>query len=166
MASDLFYPPLDIKTLQNLEIARQLMAEHPSYFLDCPYEGATELLMKKWFDPSALRGRKLDAERAEDASKPQISMEQDKWQYLYQETSDLYKGLKNEKYASEEGDRVTYYKTMAALQEKLINLQERALGMKQISEHNKLVMNIMENVLSPTQRNEFMAKLQESLGGA
>lgn len=162
MTSSFFHPPLELATLRSLEIVRQLMIEHPAYFLDSPYAGETERLIRGWFDAKAVKARHMEQlADAEEGDNP-ATLEDDKWLYIYNETSALYRSLKVAKHGDEE-DQMAYFRTATALLEKMISMQERALGLKQVSEFNATVMTIMESILSPTQRNEVMDQLKNAL---
>ena len=164
MSDSLYCPALDETTVKNLELVRQLAAEHPAYWLEADYPISITKIIQSWFDPKAVKALVTQAKRGEDAANAPITMDQDKWAYLYQESKTLYDNMKGAKYSGDNEEQMSYYKTAASLLEKLISLQERSLGLKQISEHNALVLGIMENILSPTQRNQVMEQLQEALG--
>lgn len=159
-----FHPKLDLSTMKNIETVRQLMAEHPAYFLESPYSGEEEKLLKSWFDPKSMRAREAAAKGQADVEKNADLEATDKWEYLYQETSDLYRGLKTARHSMDGEEQMGYYRTATSLLQKLIELKERSMGLKQISEHNALILNIMESILSPTQRNEVMDQLKEAFG--
>ncbi len=162
--SSFFHPELDLPMLKNVELVRQLMSEHAAYFMESPYPGEAERLLKSWFDPRGIRNREAKVSAQKESEENPATLETNKWEYLYHETSTLYASLKSAKHSTDEEDKMAYFRTATSLMEKLISLQERALGLKQISEHNALMMNIMERVLSPTQRNEVMDQLKTSLG--
>lgn len=164
--SDIYYPPIDAVTMRNLGIIKQLMQEHPAFFLgDHPYSGAMETMLKSWFSSAAMAQKARDDQRAVDEanSGDGPSMEEDRDGYLYRETLELYKNLKAAKYGSDDGDSMSYYRTMANLQEKLIDFQKDALLIKQAAENNKLILKIMEEVLTQEQREKFLDELKSKL---
>lgn len=165
MSDDLYYPALDPVTIKNLNVLRQLAHEHPSYWLTSPYPNDVEKLVKSWFDPKTLKDLVTQGKIADDREREShLSPDEDRYEYLYQETKSLYTEMKNAKYAGSNEDSMAYYKTAVTLQEKLIGLQERALGLKQVSDFYNTVMNIMENTLTENQRNDVMAQLKLLVG--
>lgn len=159
MADPFFYPDLDAKTVKNLEIVRQLMAEHASYWLTSPYSGEIEQLCTGWFGGKQKRPSRQ--EEADDAAP-----EEQGWEFLYKETLQLYRDLKNQKAkALDTDDAAAYFRVATALLEKLLTMQERAQGLKQVSDFHGAVLDIMEGVLSPTQRTEVMERLELAITG-
>lgn len=158
---DVFYPQIDVTALKNIELARRLATEHPSYFLESPYSGEVERLLK------ALINQKVLVADASALAEGEAEFEGTRWEYLYSETSLLFRGLKTANAGSGSGDtgeQMAYFRTATALMEKLIGLQERALGLKEIHEFQKSVLDIMEGVLNDTQRTEVMEKLKLTIG--
>lgn len=157
--ADLFYPPLDLATVRNLEIVKQLASEHASYFLTSPYSGEVEEVVKR------LLKMKEQVQVAENHEGEEEEVTGDRWEFLYRETQSLFKDLKNAKVSSgETAEQMSYFRTATSLMEKMISLQERALGLKEISEFQKAVLDVMESVLEPSQRTEVMEKLKSSVG--
>lgn len=166
--SDFYYPPLEAATIKNLGLVKQLMQEHPAFFLgDHPYSPAMETLIKSWFSVEAQAQQRRAAQALADEQDGEgngPTLEEDRDGYLYHETLSLYKKLKTAQYSKDsDGDNMSYFRTATALQEKLIDFQERALGLKQLAENNKLIMHIMEEVFTQEQREKFMGELKAKL---
>jgi len=164
MSDAFFYPELDQKTIKNLEVVRQLMLEHPSYWLTSPYPQEIERLCTEWF-----KGRRATAAAA---SLPEYDDEDDldagasgDWEFLYSESRKLYRDLQAAGTGMDPNDKMAYFRTSTSLLEKLLGMQERANNLKQISDFYHLVMDIMEGVLSPTQRTEVMERLEQATKG-
>ncbi len=164
MSDTPYYPPLDAPTVKNLDLIRQLVLDHPAYWLESDYPAEIERIIKGWFDPQTIKDLANKARRQDAADDEDQGDTGDRNEYLYQETLNLYKEMKLAKYSGSNEDSMTYFKTAVALQEKLIGFQERTLGMKQVSDYNQMVMNILENVMDEKQRNEFITQLQKRLG--
>lgn len=166
--SDFYYPPLEAATIKNLGLVKQLMQEHPAFFLgDHPYSPAMETMIKSWFSVEA-QAQLLRAARAAEVEQTGTgdgpTLEEDRDGYLYTETMSLYTKLKTAQFSKDsDGDSMSYFRTATALLEKLIDYQERALGLKQLAENNKLIMHIMESVLTQEQREKFMEELKAKL---
>jgi|SRR5687768_579397 len=157
MTSKFFYPELDEATIKNLEIVRRLALQHPSYFLEGPYSADTERRITEWF---------LTTKRAIAETKTETGAEDDKrdpWDMLYSESKTLFQQLKGVKFTPEEtSEQMSYFRTATSLLEKLVSLQERSLGLKEIGDFQRTIMTIMETVLTPTQRTEVMERLKVS----
>lgn len=161
--SDLFYPELNLSTLKNIQIVRQLMLEHPHYFMESPYSGEVENFFNTIFPAKDKKpSEKLsDFEIAADT----LDLEgPNKWSNLAKEAAKLYTGLKLVKHDTESpNEQLAYFKTATSLLEKLVGLEERAMGLKKVHEFHSVVMGIMEEILTPTQRTDVMEKLQHSI---
>lgn len=160
-----FYPALDFPTVKNLDLIRQLSSEHPAYWMQSEYPMDIERLIKAWFDPKTIKElvnkqRREDANTSDDAP----GLDEDRYEYLYQETVNLYKEMKLAKYSGSNEDSMAYFKTAVSLQEKLISLQERSLGMKQVSDYNSMVMTFIDKICTEDQRAKFIDLLKETLG--
>lgn len=153
-----YYPPLDAATLRSLEVVRQLASDHPGYFLESPYSGEVEDMIKQWFFPAKPQQPTVEAPA------PNL-FEGNRWEALSRESEQLYSDLKQAKWgAAETSEQLSYFRTATSLLDKIVGLQERALGLKAVHEFHHTVMQIMEEVLSPTQRTEVMEKLKSAIG--
>lgn len=149
--ADFFYPQIDGPTVKNLIIMRQLVGEHPSYFLESSYPMQVEADIQTLFKQT--RREVVVAPTAENVEDIDVEAE----------LKSLYTGLKNAKPNMDDSDQMSYYRTSTALLEKLLGLQEKARNIKAMSDHHRTVLNFMEEVCSPTQVEEFMKRLKESL---
>lgn len=144
------YPDLN----QQLDIALHLMGEEIDYLSqsDCPYSVGTKSSMTKMATIVAA-----------------VTIEPtDKWAKLERETQDLYDDLKDSKEnlsIEDHAERMSYFRTATSLLDKLVGLQERAVGLKAIGNFHQTVLDIMEDVLDPGQRTEVMARLKISIEG-
>ncbi len=164
-AEPFYYPPLETTTVKNLEIVRQLAAEHSAYWLQSPYSGDIETLCKKWFSnvPQSASGV---VHGDQEISDDEILEGGARFEMLYRESANLFRNLKNAGNGMTEiSEKNAYYRTATSLLEKLISLQERALGLKQIHDFHQSVLDIMENTLSGEQRNEVMDRLKKVITG-
>ena len=148
-----YYPKLDETTVKNLRVVKQLMVAHPGYFLEAPYSKDVEETLTEWF-----------IEKKSSLSKPvaaESGEEKDPWDMLYSESKTLFENLKTVEFSKlgETAEMMSYFRTATSLLEKLVSLQERALGLKEIGDFHRAVMDIMENVLTPTQRTTVMDQL-------
>lgn len=155
--SDHFYPELDLQTLRHINTVRKLYELHPTYFLESPYPGEVQ----KFFD--SLKGNPMPESKGFQEAAQMLNMESDnKWDNLAKEAVLIYNDLKGVKVSTESpNEKIQYFKTISNLLEKLVSLQERAMGLKNVHEFHKAVMEVMEEVLTPTQRTDVMQKLQD-----
>lgn len=143
-----FYPEIDAKTVKNLLILRQLVSDHPAYFLDSPYPVSMETdiqALLKYTQRATVMATEEDAE---------IDMEV--------ELKTLFRDLKKVKPADNDPDQMAYYRTSTALMERLLSLQSTAKNIKTMGEHHATVLNFIEEVCSPTQLEEFLKRLKDA----
>lgn len=148
--ADFFYPTIDATTVKNLLVMRQLVEEHPAYFLESPYPTSVESDINLLFKHT----RKAIVAPSPPDAPEEIDVEA--------ELRVLYTGLKNAKPNMDDSDQMGYYRTSTALLEKLLGLQEKARNIKAMSDHHRTVLNFIEEVCSPTQVEEFLKRLKES----
>lgn len=160
-----FYPPLDIETIRHIPTVLKLYTQHPTYFLESPYPGEVERIFKTIKQPTVVVQTPEFQEAADD-----LDLEgANKWENLAKEARRIYKESKSIKYAGNgdnglsPNERISHAKTMATLLEKLVSLEERALGLKKVHDFHRVVMEVMEEILTPTQRTNVMEKLQATI---
>lgn len=97
-----------------------------------------------------------------------VETPRDKWEKLERETQRLYDELKDSKdnlSIEDHAERMSYFRTATSLLDKLVGLQERAVGLKAIGQFHQTVLDIMEDVLDPGQRTEVMQRLEKVIKG-
>lgn len=160
MAKDYLYPDISVQVLRQLEIMRRLHLDHPDYFLDreCPYPEEVERHFRSWFDSP------LGTSSDEEVARYEPLTGEDRYETLYREVVDIYTSLRAAKpSAGDSSESMAYFRTVTGLLDKLVSHQERCLGIKQVHEFHQTVLDIMENTLTPDQRNVVMARLKESI---
>lgn len=133
--------------LQLLEQDKGLLSDP-----DCPYSADTKAVLVKFGGPEA----------------EVVEAPADKWAKLERETQRLYDELKDSKdnlSIEDHAERMSYFRTATSLLDKLVGLQERAVGLKAIGTFHQTVLDIMEDVLDPGQRTEVMERLQKVIKG-
>lgn len=148
--TDKFYPEIPEGAIWTLGVIKQHLSENPDYLTDpdCPYP--EDVL--KFFGPAV--GKADEADEAEAAD-------------LEEETSRLYTELKAFGKALQSGDTAeknTYFRLSVSLLEKLLDLKERTVGLKQVTEFTNTVLLIMEDELSPDIRTKIVHRLKTILG--
>jgi len=147
-----FYPDIDEEALWAIDVIRQHLEQDADYLLDSPYSTkARESLAK------LTRERKKAAPTVVEGSK---------WEILEAETQGLYRELKETSEnlsIDDHSERMSYFRTATSLLDKLVGLQERAMGLKKVHAFQQTVLDIMEDVLEPGQRTEVMDKLRKAV---
>ena len=143
-----FFPPIDEDVLIQMNLARRLAADDEEYLsdTDCPYSDDLKALL------SPMRGGggggAIDVE-AIDLEQEILTLQSDLKQY----GGDLK--------ASDTAEKSTYFRLMTSLLEKITTLKERTHNLKQIAEFERVLMEIMDDILSPDQRTAVMQRLRE-----
>lgn len=151
--SDKFYPEIPEGAVWALGIIKQHLIENPTYLSDpdCPYDE----------DVLKFFAAKEGEQRGETGGE-EIHIDD-----LEGETSRLYKELKTFGDALTKGDTAeknTYFRLSVSLLEKLLDLKERAVGLKQVTEFTSTVLTIMEDELTPDIRTKIVHRLKTILG--
>lgn len=146
-----FYPDLN----QELDVALDLAKQDENYLLspECPYSEKTKVVFTLLVDEV-----EVDEDDGDDS----------KWSKLERETQRLYKDLKKtskELTGDDHAEKMSYFRTATSLLDKIVGLQERAVGLKQISVFQQTVIDIMEDVCDAGQRTEVMARLKSAIEG-
>ncbi len=63
------------------------------------------------------------------------------------------------------GEKVQIFRVATQLLEKLLNLQEKALGIEHFKQFKEYIVNSMDKYLAPVQKAEFVAEIEEILEG-
>lgn len=143
------YPTLDQGMLDTLDVIRQCLEHDPHYLEDA------EGYFPDWFITWLGAG-------AEDAPEDRSDEEVD----LVLETTALFQELRDAKgnfAVDDHSERMSYFRTSTSLLEKLVGLKERSLNVRQISRFYGVVLQVMEEVLEPTQVTEVRERLKEYL---
>lgn len=144
------YPDLN----EQLSVVFDLIRAENGYLEDpdCPYSAETKAFLTKFVESDEI-----------SSEEPQ-----DKWRKLERETQSLYDELKNSKdnlSIEDHAERMSYFRTATSLLDKLVGLQERAVGLKAIGTFHQTVLDIMEDILDPGQRTEVMQRLETVIKG-
>ena len=137
-----------------LGLALQLLKQDPGFIHDedSPYSPDTRSALAVFASPAV----------------EVVETPRDKWDKLERETQRLYDELKDSKdnlSIEDHAERMSYFRTATSLLDKLVGLQERAVGLKAIGQFHQTVLDIMEDVLDPGQRTEVMQRLEKVIKG-
>lgn len=153
--SDLFYPTINER---DLHLIARIYTANPHYFdvPECPYSEATKEIFKGTSQYRDFDTHKTTEIPATDSLIAQINI----LSHQLQEYGNSI-NLGDNVSAS---DRNTYFRLSVALLEKLIEIKEKVTKIKEYEVFTAAVMDIMDKLLSPDQRNVMMAKLGELSG--
>lgn len=141
-----YYPSVSDETVKNLLVIRRLAAEQADYFDGSPYGKDIEDLVK-----GSTPKARVETEQKDDSDLD-----------IMKEIQDTYKELQDHKPDNSDAAAVmSYYRTRTSLLEKLLEQMERGKNQKYISDFYTFVMEVLEEVTSPTQREVFKDRLKE-----
>jgi uncharacterized protein YerC len=159
---DHFYPVVSAEESQRFTTLLKLAAADPTYVTaeECPY-------------PAELRAA-IQVMRPTDAPappprparpvRPQADLDSmDKWSRLELEARELFDELKAESAnlgTQDVNERMSYFRTATSLLDKLVGLQERAAGLRQLSEFQNMILQFLDELCTPDQRTELMERLK------
>lgn len=132
---------LGAEDLQPIEQIEAALALDPLYIDRAPYPVAQKSALRRWLQrPEPVRDRPMDDEE------------------LYSEIADAYEKVKLA--LSDPGvegkDKAAVLKSLSELLSKLVGLREKQLGIRQQAQFQKTVIQVMEEVLEPAQRTQFL----------
>jgi len=150
------FPPLNSDKLLPLKVVCQGLKDDPAYLdrPDCPYSPE----VRDWLKANLSTRPAVAVPESEsdvDLNDPES------WDDISKKALKLYSDL--EKLAApgnDVGENIAIIKTKAALLERLITVGDKALGHKEVAEFKRIVLGIMDDVMSPDQRTSVMEKLE------
>jgi len=152
-----YYPPFDEKVLWAIDVIRQQVENDPEYLdhPDCPYLPKSKEVLRRIIRPQRI-AEEWDVE----------TKGLNKWEKLELETTRLFEDLKRTKEdlsIDDHAGQMAYFRTATSLMDKIVGLQERAMGVKKIHQFQQTVLDIMEDVLDAGQRTEVMERLKKAI---
>lgn len=173
LMTDFYYPPLDEQTLQSLDVVKELIESHRTYFNHSIYTPTTNRLLNKWWgykEPVVEtvqekrgpgRPKKSDPYLADssEVTPPVEELELPVFEGLREELVQAFRLLKSAR-DLKHTDRVDYAKQSVALLEKIVKLDAAVKNVELVGQFQSTVLQILEEVCSQEQRAQFMAKLR------
>ena len=137
------FPTITDATLVPIRAIEVQLKEHPNLLdqEDCPYPPPIKNLLRR------LAGQEVVV-RAEYS-------EED----LEREITELYSSLRVMPVKGDAKDTINLYKTQADLLARLVDLKAKALGVRDMARFQRTVVEILDGLVTPAQRNEFLEKL-------
>lgn len=153
MSSDRHYPELNES---NLEIVAKIYEADVGYFDDpeCPYSKSTKDIFK---------GKRKYADFDSHNPPDQLPDSDDlitQINYLSQELKDYGASISGN-VESTASDKNTYFRLSVTLLDKLIELKEKTVKIKEYEVFSSAVLDAMERDMTPDQRQVIMTRLQE-----
>lgn len=165
--SDFHYPHIDELVGWALHTVITLASEDSEYLKDpqCPYDDKIKRVINDVI--SFREGSITPPKESTEEKKPSTPISEDEIDStlavdLYTVFSEL-KSYGKTIGASDQSERMAYFRTATSLLERLVNARERALGVKQIKDFQDTVLAIMEDTLSIDQRTEVMERLRSAI---
>jgi hypothetical protein len=145
----LSYPPISDVTLVPIRTIDLLLKEHPDALSrpDCPYPAHIRTFLARILDRKLEKVAVVEVEMDLEQLGIEISA-------LYQ---DIRETLKVE--IADPKDKVAVIKTGTEQLNRLIGLREKVMNLREMSEFQRAVMEVLEQVVTPAQRSEFVERL-------
>jgi hypothetical protein len=152
------YPIIDPKSLIPLRIIQAELTKNPEYLdhEDCPYPADLKAFLRVFASLVVPVG----------ARKPFLGLHGDKWAILESEANKLYDDLRNFSDEIGRGDvaeRMSYFRTATSLLEKIVGINERAVGLKHIHDFQQTVLAVFEEELTADQRTRVTERLKSTI---
>lgn len=161
------YPALDPKLLMDLLPIREHLSIDPEFLdkPDCPYGADIRATLKTLFPP--LVEVKATASSGRKAGKGKNEISEEQAAVIEAEATALLQELKDLKPPSGKGfdhdTKISIIKAKTALIEKVVTIQERFFNIRKVSTFMKTVINILDKMVDPDKRNDFLKELEPYL---
>ena len=170
-----FFPKIKNEQIIPLRMLVKLMEESGVEVLDepnCPYPDEIKEFFKSLYpDPEKIK-EQVEARVLEEMTNsvgtpggvPVVQMGGlSGTEHLISELSEVYAQLGTMKIGTGGGkDQLQVEKTKIAAIEKIVSLKERLLTLKQLTQFQSVLMKIVEQVLTPEQREQFLDELKDA----
>lgn len=138
------YPSVDLAVLQRISLIRRLASENPSFFEDSPYDEA----VKAWFAAPLVAPVQASGDYP-DLADADVEAEE-----LLKHLKSLKNSLPNDT-----ADQLAWVRAAATLLDKIVTVKERANSVKRMQEFEKLVIDTLQDVMTPEQRTVFQNRM-------
>ena len=157
-----FYPKISNDNLAPLRLIKEQMKNFPDYLShsECPYDPDV-----KDFLSYELGGQDIP----QDTPGGFFGEDGDKWSTLENKALGLYQELElfgSNIRSSNTSEKMSYFRTKTQLLDKITSINERAMGLRQLSQFQQTVIDVMDEVLNEDQRTDVMARLKQAIGEA
>jgi hypothetical protein len=144
-----YYPSIDDALLVPFRALQQQLVKTPDLLTraECPYPPAIRAELTQLLQAPAPEAMDLDLEDI-DTLEGEISQ-------LYRNVKAFSAGMAQ----SKDKDAINLYKTLTSLLEKIMEMRGSVLNMKNMSDFQRRVLEVLDNIVTPEQRAEFIEKL-------
>ena len=153
-------------SLENLSALRQIqvqMQQNPSY-LDmpqCPYAPDSKVFLLQIFSVAQKSSEEMAAELDQFFGNDLM------YDRIISDSKRAYMNLDNQMVKMEAGknleDAISFTKALTSMQERLLTIQEKAEGLKNIHEFKNKMLEIIGNALTPDQRTTIIESLEATI---
>jgi hypothetical protein len=78
---------------------------------------------------------------------------------LEKEINDIYRQLQDVPVTTDTKENIAMFKVRADLLTKMVSLKERAMNARDMARFQRTVVEVLDQIITPAQRNEFLEKL-------
>jgi hypothetical protein len=158
--SDIFYPP---NPALHLRILADNSAANVGYLADAPYPEEDIEFLKRLLSPKRVDGVASDVEDVSDDLV--FGAHGDRYATISEQAESLYNEMATFRASPEfknasVAERNSLLRTMTTLLEKLVSIDERAKGLRYVSDFQNTMLEIIEDVMTPDQRTTIMERLR------
>lgn len=171
------YPTLRLGVLQGLAELKANFDADQEYLrkADCPYDNDTIAMLEKLFEPREIEVIKeviVDKPERGKVGRPSTKKElsdddavelETEAKEMLTELRQLDKQDDGELKQLDTATRLSILKTRTQLMEKLVSIRERFTSVRKVIEFQRVVMNILEDLIEEDQRDEFLKRLEPYL---
>jgi hypothetical protein len=169
-----YFPQLDPRALASLLTIKSQLDVNPDYLSDdnCPYDDMTREDLTKILAPKVVEKvievEKIVEKRIEIAAegkgkrgpKSKVELSDEIAAELKDIREDL-KQLKIDGRSLQPSDKIAILKTRSVLLEKLVMLAEKSTNIKRVNIFMSTVMTILDDLVEPDMRQEFMRRIEQ-----
>lgn len=154
------FPHISLEFINNLSMVQTQMSQKPAYLDDptCQYPEQTKAFLRVMFGAAHQNQDQMDAQIDAFFGDKQM------YQRIISDSKRAYMNLASQMTQLETNkkidDTIAFTKAITQLQERLLTIQEKAEGLKQIHEFKNMVFEIIANELTPDQRTGIITKME------
>lgn len=158
--STTYFPPMSTPAIAPFRVLKQMLANNPALLDEpnCPYPDDIKLFLKELMMPG------MDHRPAEIIAA--VSVDFDDPDALIQEFEKLYREIQavtKESAKLDPNERIQWAKAATGLLEKIVTLKEKSFNIRSHSQFQRKVIDLIDVVLAPEQRTEFVRRLGDYL---
>jgi hypothetical protein len=154
-----FYPQIRDETVMSLNVVVQNIEKDGSYLdhPDCPYSDTVKNFFRKKIEVSSGNGSEIVDLFEEGGTASEIDTQ------VISVINEL-EGWGNKLTTADNSDKMGYFRTKTALLDKLLNMRERAVTIKEVNDFRQTIVTFMDEVLTKDQITDFMRRIDGILG--